>query len=245
MPGAKHAEMNSENNGQHPASTSKIPYDPELLNKYRPKEAKIAGQQSKLEEERNKIYTKYKLAGKDSDYEHKLAKLDKKRDKLVERESKLAKSYQLEAERKTPKPCKGNNCPAPCGPGTTFTRKGCVPTPPVAQYPQCGRGYYLDGIRCVQYARECPGGYRWNGSQCIDQTYISSVQPRDPNCTQSYLQLMQQKKNIENLKQLQASACAANSKGSECNDYTQQLSIAESAYRQLQEQYRSMCALRP
>jgi hypothetical protein len=235
-------DANLGRNGPISSATSKTPYDPELLNKYRPKEAKILDKQSKLDVESNKLYTKYKLAGKDTEYERKQAKLDEKRNKLQDKELKLAKQYQLEAERKF-KPCKGKDCPAPCPPGTIAGhRGGCLPSPPVSQYPQCGAGYHQEGSRCVQ-SNECQSGYQWNGLGCVEEA-LNSTGNSFGNCNGYYARLLQQKRILDDLKRSQAAACVGNSSGAECIDYTQQVSAAEIVYRQLQSEY-TQCLMHP
>jgi len=206
------------------------------MRKYAPKESKLMDKQSRLDEQSNKLYTKYKLAGKDAEYARRQAKLDEKRNKLLEKERKLASNYKLESERKL-KPCRGNNC-ATCPVGTVAGRHGCVASPPGT--PQCGSGYHSNGSRCVQ-DNVCAGGYQWNGYQCVQEAANSFG---NSNCTAYYVRLMEQKRILDDLKRSQAAACAGNSASAECISYTQQVSMAENIYRQLEAEY-SRCQLHP
>ena len=157
----------------------------------------------------------------------KKAKLDEKRAKLINDQRKLASDYRLEADRKR---CKGKECFAMCPTGTVPAHRGCVAGPAPNPNPP------------LNSSQDCTSGFRWDGRQCVQEA--STATQYGVNCNEYYLRLMEQKKILQTLRSSAHLACAADSASQDCGDFTQQVTLAEFRYRQLESEYQR-CLLYP
>jgi hypothetical protein len=205
-----------------PTASGAPSIDPHVQQHYANKESSLLQKQSKLEEEWARLYTKYKLAGKEGEFAGKAAKLDEKRTKLLNDQRKLASNCHLDAERKK---CIGKSCPTMCPPGSVPTHHGCVACPPENHPPYS--------------PRRCDSGFRWNGSGCEEEASTLSDQwpGHGENCDGLFSQLMAQKQILRNLESSAQSSCGANAASQECINLNQQVSAAKLRHRQMEEEY--------
>jgi hypothetical protein len=188
--------------------------NPNLALKFGNKEAKLDAKEAKLYREKNELFNKYRLPNKGAEFAAKQAKLDAKHEKLKLERVKLAAKFDAEADKKK---CHGRPCTPPCSPGTVWTKCGCVHVQPVTD--RCGAGDYLDGTQCRSRT--------W-------QTFASSLVS---NCDDLYEKLLQQRSVIANMEMAMQQACSADPASQDCQDSTQQHTLAELRYRQLERDY--------